>query len=93
MLFSIVPSLGHHASCGGLLCCPITTIVISVGCLFIDHNELLPTSFRLFDVVLPKLLEEVHDTGHSLRVRLRAFSGGHDLRDRLAIDMDSPTFV
>ncbi len=81
--------LGHHVSCRGLLEIPITTIVIAVGRILVDHNELLATPFRLLDVVFAQFLEEVHDTGHSLGVGLRAFSGGDDLLDRLAIEHES----
>ena len=60
--------LGHHASGGGLLVRPITTIVIAIGRLGINTNEFLPATFRLLDLVFSQLLEEIHDAGHSLGV-------------------------
>ena len=81
--------LGHHTSCGGLLVRPITTIVIPVGRLLVDDHEFLATAFRLLNLVFPELLEEVHDAGHSLRVRLRPFRSSKHLRNRLAIDDES----
>ena len=68
--------LGHHALCGGLLVRPITTIVIAISRLWIDNHEFLAASLRLLNVVFPKFLEEIHDTGHSLRVRFGSFSSG-----------------
>ncbi len=76
MRLRIVPLLGHHALCGGLLEVPITTMVIAGGCLKLDNDELLLATFCLFDLVFSKLLEEGHDSGHSLCVRVRPFDGG-----------------
>jgi hypothetical protein len=43
-------------------------IVIRVGCLLIDDDEFLLTTFRLLDLVCPEFYEEVHNMGHSLGV-------------------------
>jgi hypothetical protein len=73
--------LEHHALCGGSLDFPITIIVISIDRFRFDSDEFLPATFRLLYLVCLELLEEIHDTGHSLRVGLRIFDRG--VRSRL----------
>ncbi len=68
MLLPVDSVLGHHALYEGLVGFPITTIVISVGRIFADNDELLPATFRLLNLVVPQFLEDVHDMGHCLRV-------------------------
>jgi hypothetical protein len=59
---------------------------ISRGRLGINHDELLAAPFLLLDILLSKLVEEVHDAGHSLRVRPFPFCGSQHSLDRSAID-------
>ncbi|MCL7418662.1 MAG: hypothetical protein M8354_12610 [Halalkalicoccus sp.] len=33
--------------------------MIAIGCLFIDHEELLPATFRLLDLLFSEFIEEI----------------------------------
>ena len=59
------------------------------GRLRINYDELLAATFLLLDVLLSKVVKEVHDAGYSLRVGAFPFRGSQHSLDRFAINDES----
>lgn len=82
-LFSGGVVLGYHVWAGGCLLALLTTIVmssISINSVWINYDELLHAVFLLLDVLLAKIIQEIHDTNHSLRVSTLSFRGSQYTR-------------